>query len=394
MTRLPTTLVLVMALVTRGGTTAADAGGALGECRVPTSTPVPLDVPSCPEPPRFPLGRVVFTMGGATTGCDLPATPPSSGRVDDDDRGAGRDLGLGCLYLGGGGATMLPAIRLPAGARSVLDVAGLRGLTVSLTASDGTGPGDCTRGAAPETHCLNAEPGIDGHGACLSDEDCAGTPGACDADAQCFFGAPLPVPIDKFSVCMVAAVEHDVCGSVDLASRDTTLAIGLSSRVYLTGNPVAPCPQCVSGFCSAGERAGLPCAEGVGADRTSVECPPAARQFLGRLDLRLSSLGTHASRLDGTDGNFCPEQRTAGAFGHPARAMREAGAPLLSAGLFDVTLAATFCLAATGNPLLDTAADLPGPGAISVPGSVSFDLLPRARSIAHHVGRRRAPPGT
>jgi hypothetical protein len=33
------------------------------------------------------------------------------------------------------------------------------------------------------------------------------------------------------------------------------------------------------------------------------------------------------------------------------------------------TLASTFCIAATGNGIVDGAADLPGPGAVSLPGT-------------------------
>jgi hypothetical protein len=32
------------------------------------------------------------------------------------------------------------------------------------------------------------------------------------------------------------------------------------------------------------------------------------------------------------------------------------------------TLASVFCIAATGNGLVDATADLPGPGAVSLPG--------------------------
>ena len=40
------------------------------------------------------------------------------------------------------------------------------------------------------------------------------------------------------------------------------------------------------------------------------------------------------------------------------------------------TLAGTFCIPSSGNPLVDNIENLPGPGAVSVPGSVSVCLGP------------------
>jgi hypothetical protein len=37
-----------------------------------------------------------------------------------------------------------------------------------------------------------------------------------------------------------------------------------------------------------------------------------------------------------------------------------------------VTLASTFCIPATGNGAVDGTADLPGPGAVSLPGTFSL----------------------
>jgi hypothetical protein len=93
--------------------------------------------------------------------------------------------------------------------------------------------------------------------------------------------------------------------------------------------------------------------------------------------VNLSSLASGTSVLSDPAGNLCSGQRTPGAFGGEARLVRESGAPLLSEGIFAVTLGDAFCLPATGNEFLDASADLPGPGAISVPGTLAFDLLPQ-----------------
>ena len=47
-------------------------------------------------------------------------------------------------------------------------------------------------------------------------------------------------------------------------------------------------------------------------------------------------------------------------------------AGLLTPGVHQGTLASVFCIPATGNFLIDGAANLPGPGATSLPGSLSL----------------------
>ena len=47
------------------------------------------------------------------------------------------------------------------------------------------------------------------------------------------------------------------------------------------------------------------------------------------------------------------------------------------------TLASVFCLAATGNGIVDAAADLPGPGAVSLPGM--FVVNERSRNASQNA---------
>jgi hypothetical protein len=47
-------------------------------------------------------------------------------------------------------------------------------------------------------------------------------------------------------------------------------------------------------------------------------------------------------------------------------------AGLLTPGVHQGTLASVFCIPATGNFLIDGAANLPGPGATSLPGNLSL----------------------
>jgi hypothetical protein len=86
-----------------------------------------------------------MSWGGAAL--SPPPAAPFSGEIDSDTAGTTTivDLGLGCLYIGGGGATSVPPSRVVDGSTSVFGVAGT-GAIVPLVASGGNGPADCTLG--------------------------------------------------------------------------------------------------------------------------------------------------------------------------------------------------------------------------------------------------------
>jgi hypothetical protein len=336
--------------------------------------------------PLPPLGKLAFTIGQGTANCggpglSPPPAPPFSGRVLLADGTKRADLGLGCLYIGGGGGNALPPAVIPDGGTAVLGVTGIgvAGLALTLGGDPGHGPADCTLGAGPARRCLNGAPGVDGAGTCASDADCAGSNsiGACELTANCFFGPPVPVPLGPLSTCIVNAIADDVTGNANLLTRKTTLSAMLSARVYLTSQPASPCPQCVAGTCTGGERAGLACSGGLGSRNTTIECPPRDALYQGRLAVSLSPLTTAATTLANATGNLCPGQATPGAFGGPAGAIRETGAPLLHelSNVFATTVAGTFCIPGTGNGLIDGLTDLPGPGAVSVPGTASIEIF-------------------
>jgi hypothetical protein len=349
-----------------------------------SSTSTSTTLPGGCAPPALPVGRIGFTLTPGTSECGgsgfvPPPAPPHSGMLFGEGSVAVADLGLGCLYFGGGGSGFPPA-KLATGSTSYLDVSGLDPLTLAATlaASEGNGPADCTRGAGPGRRCLNGGTGTDGAGACATDTDC-GLTGACQLEANCYFGPPLPIAAAGASSCIVNAFLTDACGSASLVNAgQATLEAAVSSRVYLTGNPTSPCPRCVGGFCSAGARAGEACAGGVGAEQTSVDCPPAAATFLAALPLSLAPLSTGTTTVTAPDGLFCENQRVPGAFGNgDVRAIQQTGTPLAGGGtLFAMTLAGTSCLPPTGNQLIDLVLDAPGPVTVSVPGTASVCLLP------------------
>src|SRR5262249_48897835 len=143
------------------------------------------------------------------------------------------DLGLGCLYIGGGGGTVIPPSLISDHSISTFDVSG-----TTLASSIGTGMNDCSKGPAGTSHCINAhcnpDAACDGTSgssqaaincqtgtqatplACTSDSDCGGSVGSCGSDANCFFGPPLPIlsppPNGALTTCVLNVYAADGSG--------------------------------------------------------------------------------------------------------------------------------------------------------------------------------------
>jgi hypothetical protein len=116
-----------------------------------TTTTIPTTTTTTLPPP---LGEhLSFTTTAGTANCTLPnPDPPFSGELDADTARTVpiTSLGLGCLYIGGGAATVAPSL-IPENATSTFNTTD----GVNLTASLGTGRADCTTGAGPGQHCIN-----------------------------------------------------------------------------------------------------------------------------------------------------------------------------------------------------------------------------------------------
>ena len=326
-----------------------------------TTTSTTMPAGGCP-PTASPLGSITFTVGNPTADCGgRRITPgplaPVTGEIDDGNAVKLRDLGLGCLYLGGGQNGGLPPAAIPGGSKSVLDVSGASGLALTLVASAGTGPADCTLGSGPLRHCANGNPGTDTMGACASDADCGGQAGACLLDANCYFGPPLPVATTPtaLSTCVVNAIATDSCGSADLVTMNSSLSVVLSTRLYLTGDGTSPCPTCSGGTCSGGANAGDSCT-GTG---TTNACPPFDTQFIGELSVSLAPLSSGSTTVNAADGLFCAGQQNPGAFGRfETRSIKQTGAPLGGLPL-SATLAGVFCVPQSGSALIDGILEYP-----------------------------------
>ncbi len=326
--------------------------------------------------PQFRLTITAATANCGGAGLSSPPAAPLSGEIDDGTGAKIVDLGLGCLYFGGGSNTAVPGAGLPDGSTTILDVTATSGSTLTLGAHAGT-PTGCTKAAGPGKHCAKASAT-----ACAADADC-GTNGPCIADANCYFGAPLPIPNPSsagVSTCVLNVVGADATGSANRTTGAASATIALSSRVYLTGTSyddssttaIEACPRCLAGRCNGGKRSGLTCVVS-GSKQTSIDCPPSDSQFIAPLVVPLG-LTTASSTSTNASGTFCPSQGHAGAFGKAnARTIREIGSPagdLSDGAAHAAQLGTTFCVPKTGNALVDPVADLPGPGATSVPALV------------------------
>jgi hypothetical protein len=225
------------------------------------------------------------------------------------------------------------------------------------------------------------------------------------SDVGCPFGPYLPISNSGASTCVRNTFSTAASGTLDLASGEFTGAFPLTSTVYLTANATLPCPLCVngtpgvagSGTCQDANQwtsgagptpdAGAACTP-VNATGDSHDCDPPAAVQLTPFAVNLDPITTGTAFKDGP--SFCPSQATPGAFGcngtttalcangalGVADYVAEVGTPAgdLSGGSGSATLASVFCIPDAGNFVINAAANLPGPGATSLPGT--FTLLP------------------
>lgn len=300
-----------------------------------------------------------------------PADPPFSGAIFSDIAGITKvaDLGLGCLYGGGGQNHVVPS-RVPDGFTSILEVASCTGSVLTLQASPAGDPATCTQGSLPTKHCAKA-PSIP----CLIASDCSSHGGPfCIADTRCYAGPPVPNPSLGNEACAMQVFTADVSGTIDPATGLGSLTFPLASRLYLTGNISSPCPKCVGGVCNDGKRTGLSCVP-VGSMQTTLDCPPFDGGFIAELPLTLT-LGAGPVTLTSSLGLFCPNQITSGAFGKSAvKRIEQIGTP--AGDLRDMMphvaqLASIFCIPASSNSVLNGTANIPGPGVFSLGGIVQL----------------------
>ena len=288
-----------------------------------------------------------------------PEAPGFSGAIFSDTTGTTKisDLGLSCLYVGGGGNTASAPNANPDGPNTIFGVSTCPGNTLNLAASIGTGTVagnsngwgtgtspivvDCSLGPYATKHCTRT------NAACTIDDDCAlGSVGLCNPDPRCMFGTPLPVPAGPTSTCILNVVRSDASGSVDKVAGSSNITIPLASYVFLTqntekfcrdGSPgLGPafvgrcnadtdctasanigrcanevsllgagintaCPVCDNfgtgvNHCISGQNHGSACTP-VGLKKTTLDCLPKKGDFIAPLNVDLSPLGTGSTSI-------------------------------------------------------------------------------------------------
>jgi hypothetical protein len=380
-----------------------------------------------------PVQTMRFTTSAATTDfcgdAGLVSNPnnPTTGLVTTDTN-ATIPLGAGCLYIGGGGAGV-PGGIIPDGSQSNFNLTQDCGGEQILEPQNPGSTTTCTQAAGPGKACINDLTLWPNLTTCTTDNDCPMTgpgntvaAGSCVDKPNCLFGPPLPIENGPVSTCVVNTIGDTPGGSLNKTSGTAQVTLPLRSHTFIRPpNDVFPCPQCKktcagggndgnncdtdndcpsgtctgANECTAGPRAGMACATTsvAATGLTTIDCPPSAAggAYLPEFSVNLVKLTTGTSSKSNADGLFCPNQRTFSAFGGQNRNVRpdgdpntppikiveisESGSPAgdLSDNLaHTATLAAVFCIPETGNGLIDGAADLAGPGAVSLPGSVQI----------------------
>ncbi len=299
----------------------------------------------------------------------LTAAGGICGSIKDGTNAIIRNLTCGGLNIGGG-ASIVPEGPTPDGSTS----------RFTLACPDVTGV--CTLG--PTT---KAGVGF----------DCTNT--------GCKFGTPLEIPnpaAATLTTCVLNSWSAPATGTVNRTDGTSITSVPLISDIYVTGNLGQPCPRCRSGgtpvhgtpaspatgTCDRGPRTGQACVSqnsvgltndcltggmdathpcGIGGNGPCID-----GSHTGPINVNLAPLTTGTVNNVTAAGSFCLNQQNTGCFGAPTcRAITETGVPAgpVATGVpTAATLASVFCIAKTNNGLVDAAASLPGPGAISLPG--------------------------
>jgi hypothetical protein len=169
---------------------------------------------------------------------------------------------------------------------------------------------------------------------------------------------------------LVDIVQHDVTGTIDIATGDASYTLPLATRVYLSA-----CPKCVDGQCNGGQNAGDACATEEGGG-TSVSCLPLDRTYFGVIETNLTST-TGTSRLSSDSGGvFCSGQPYPGAFGlADAREIAQHGSAVGDLRDFaphEYTGAITGCVPGSSNTIINQFGGLPFPLAVATRATIQL----------------------
>jgi hypothetical protein len=205
------------------------------------------------------------------------------------------------------------------------------------------------------------------------------------SNTNCAFGPFLSIANGGLSTCVRNTFASPATGTLDTVLGTFSGGVPLTSTVTVTGNNANPCPNCnggTPGVANSGTCDGTSTNSGalcmpVNVAGDTHDCLPNG-VGLAPFGVNLSPISTGTESRSGP--TFCPGQDASppgrdGCFGEPTcDYVEERGAPggTLFPGPKTARLASVFCIPATGNGLIDGAADLPGPGATTLPGTLQL----------------------
>jgi hypothetical protein len=295
------------------------------------------------------------------TSADLTVTlgGGNCGEIRDGANVLLRNLQCGGLNIGGGSGNTVKEGLTPSGTTNRFAITGCVGNSCTLG-------GSAANTATPT-------------------RDCSST--------GCFFGTPLPIPNGGQTTCVTNRFAANASGTLDISTGViTNLGINLSSTIIVTGiaNVAQPCPICtvvgtpsptnpLTGTCNKGMNAGQACTT-TNPQGLSKNCGVNSSDGVeaGTIAVNLTPLTTATKTVTNATGAFCPSQTTVGCFAEgTCRTITENGTPagtLLPIGTSKgIKLASTFCIPATSSALVNFAARLPGPGALSLVGDLKLN---------------------
>ncbi|HWP65418.1 MAG TPA: hypothetical protein VNO26_05845 [Candidatus Limnocylindria bacterium] len=333
--------------------------------------------------------KLVCKGGVADSACTAAGPPPAVEFLSFVTAAAGGTCGA--VKQGGSGGTTVKAL-----ACGGLNIGG-----GASTVAEGPTPGGAETQfkitGGPTSWTVSAATAVD-----------TGSNNNC-SDTGCQFGPYLAISNAGTSTCVRNTFSSPASGTTDTSTGSFNGSVPLSSEVFLTANATAPCPRCVggtpgvtnSGTCQAGWTSGVGSSPTEGNSCTptdtagsTYDCVPPAAASLGAISVNLNPLTTATATDSDPSGNFCPGQANPGAFGCLGSGaanpicpggnsggapdyIEEVGTPAgtVTTTPSSVTLASVFCIPSVGGSLgflINGAANLPGPGATSLPGTIAM----------------------
>jgi len=359
-----------------------------------------------------PLPFAIPDMGSSlTTVFDCKGTALTLTNTKATDPGANNRncTSVGCLFG--------PPLPIPNSATTPISLC-----VINSVSANASGTADCASGASSLSLPLNSElfltgdlfpnaPGIqscpvcnptcnagsNSGGPCNSDADCPGAgAGSCAGTNKCHGGANdggACTPADS-ALNPSFPTTHDCPppANLDIGGLPIAFALSTGTRTEtgqtLTG-PVTAQQRVYCGFCRDIDGAGTLCFEGAPASQAACPhnsaCLSAGNPFnccsgpaAGSCDQAPKPCTDSSQCTDGSGTWPNCQQHNPGAFGFgTAKTITETGAPAgdIADGMgHPSTLVSIFCVPPTFSTSVDNTGDLPGPGAVSLPGTAQ--LLP------------------